>query len=301
MDDTTSIVSTASHQTSSPRSELPLSLLKSRLSLLCTGATPRSRAKKAEVLCVLCRSPFGLSHTEIRDHLHRHAESFTGSYACLVCQIAFTHESDLLMHERSAAKGHCGFHFDHSEPCQGHHIPTQMESGLSDHDRFTLWSRVRHWEQAQLKMYLSQVSDLLSNDYLPPDVDSWSINGALRCSVTSFSSRFSSFTIRSAPNPLDHSENVELARTRGMRKYFSRLTELQEQLDISEITVAKYQVLIDWWKQSLLATSKNVDVYLQKGRKLTVGCWFTLATRYTSLQNSATEALWSFRSRSTQA
>ena len=182
--------------TASLRSTSTIGSIKSRLgsftplrrsALIRRGATPRKYGNKIPVQCVLCQGFLGSNTAEIRAHLDVHRREYENEFSCHICQIGFTNERDLKHHTISAAQGHCGFEFDHICDCQGHHPPDMFSDFLTDNDTLRFTCRIQHWEQAQLKVYLDQINQLIHGDPIPNDHDCWSI-GALRDSLVSLSS-----------------------------------------------------------------------------------------------------------------
>lgn len=176
-----------------------------REALVRSGASARPRTRGRGELCVLCRRRFGRTGEEVRAHLHAHFLEFTSQHLCGVCRIGFAHETDLRWHQRCANGGHCGFEFKHNESCQGHHAPSTGIDSLSDNDRMRLCVGLRHWEQAQLRSYMSDVDDVLRE--LPPtSEDCWSVGAICRRSLASVSIIFSRLDLNSAPDCLEHQE-----------------------------------------------------------------------------------------------
>ena len=148
-----------------------------RAYLIYKGAAPRWHNNKRPMLCALCQETLGHSIAEVRAHLDQHSKTIEGGFSCQTCQIRFTHERDFERHQTAASHGHCGFDFDHAEPCQGHHPPDIFSEMLTDNDRMQFSHRLLHWEQMQLRTYLDQVSDLISGDPLTLEDDCWSMGG----------------------------------------------------------------------------------------------------------------------------
>ena len=172
---TASVRSTSSFDSTKSPFDVPVSL--SRAYLIYKGASPRFRGHKRPVFCALCREHLGHGITEVRAHLEQHSKTIDGGFSCQTCQIKFTHERDFERHQTAASHGHCGFDFDHAEPCQGHHPPDIFSEMLTDNDRMQFSHRLLHWEQVQLRTYLDQVSDLISVDPLTLEGDCWSMGG----------------------------------------------------------------------------------------------------------------------------
>ena len=186
----------------------------SRSALIYKGATPRVRGYKVPVLCVLCTEHLGSSVTEIRAHLGHHSNLFNEKLSCQTCHVSFTHERDLILHEKSIAKGHCGFDFEHIEKCQGHHPPDIFSEMLTDSDRFQFTIRLQHWEQAQLNAYLDQVNELMQGQPIPRDGDCWSIDAMLN-SLVSLSSTQGYRKPRSALEPGENLSRLDNSRLTG--------------------------------------------------------------------------------------
>lgn len=172
------------------------------------GASPRLRDFKLPVRCVLCQGHLGSNMSEIRAHLDEHLKAFNTGFRCDICEIDFERERDLKLHQQSADLGHCGFGFEHIQPCHendppGHHPPDAFSEMLTDNDRIRFYSRLWHWQHAQVKSYLEQVSNMINGEAIPLEVDCWSI-GALRSSIGTVSSLFSNLKLSSAPDASDY-------------------------------------------------------------------------------------------------
>lgn len=94
---------------------------------LSLGGDDRPRHKRnpngrKPILCTICRQPFDTNNPQLLDkHLNRHFRGFSAINRCEECGIDFIEKADLDTHRDSVAtKGHCGFHFHHTEPCTGH-------------------------------------------------------------------------------------------------------------------------------------------------------------------------------------
>ncbi|EGP90840.1 unnamed protein product [Zymoseptoria tritici ST99CH_1A5] len=151
--------------------------------------------------CMMCGIAFEDDPEELLQHLRRHLDIFRGEYRCEECNIGFIHEEDLLHHQDASARGHCGFNFQHSEPCTGHHPYSTLAwtSTLPDSDCFRLCTKLRHWEQSQLQAYLAEINDLIASRK-SRQIDRWSVGALMRGSRNSFRSlAISVNTYASAP------------------------------------------------------------------------------------------------------
>lgn len=136
----------------------------------CRKQQVRGKGDNRKLPCGLCGTKFETDETQILlKHLADHFNTFDGDSnrrRCKSCEISFVHESDLKRHEASAAKGDCGFAFEHKSSCPGHHPPGRHHvdpSELnSDDDRFDFAYRLRTWEHAQLKGFRLSVKTLKS-------------------------------------------------------------------------------------------------------------------------------------------
>jgi ankyrin repeat protein len=105
------------------------------------------------ILCNICRQPFDTDNLpSLFSHLNDHFRGFNTVNRCNECEIDFVEKAELDKHRISAAKGHCGFEFHHTEPCTGHHPPGQ--------DHIKLWDRIRHWQQCQLQSFIDRVDEV---------------------------------------------------------------------------------------------------------------------------------------------
>ena len=206
---TASVRSKSSFNSTKSPFDVPVSL--SRAYLIYKGASPRFRGHKRPVFCALCREHLGHGITEVRAHLDQHSKTIEGGFSCETCQIKFTHERDFERHQTAASHGHCGFDFDHAEPCQGHHPPDIFSEMLTDNDRMQFSHRLLHWEQMQLRTYLDQVSDLISGDPLTLEDDCWSMGG-LYSSLVSLPSILGERKPGSALEPGDYMGRSSRAR-----------------------------------------------------------------------------------------
>ena len=198
VEDTSSIRSVST--TGSFKRRLQLSSHLFRATLIYRGASPRPRGTKLLVRCVQCQDYLGNSVMEIRQHLDRHPPK-DADMTCHICQIAFK-DADLVHQLASTAHGHCGFDFDHIEPCNGHHAPDVFSEMLSDDDRLRFASKLQHWKYVQLRTYLDHINSLISGDIIPADNDCWSID-TLRNSLGSIPSMLGHRKPCSVPNPSD--------------------------------------------------------------------------------------------------
>lgn len=117
-----------------------------------------------DLTCGLCGLIFrSKSITQLFSHLDEvHFKESEGPHTCKECEISFAYEKDLSTHLHSAKMGDCGFMFQHTQECTGHHPPQKsrlsrsneeskrLREDLTDNDRFEFCYRVRHWEQAQV-------------------------------------------------------------------------------------------------------------------------------------------------------
>ena len=213
--DDKSVRSTSSLSTLRSRSKLSVRQLRS--ALIARGASARCRAEKPPLLCALCNDWIGGNIAEVRLHLSEHAKAYSKNLACETCEISFTHEKDLRLHLSYAALGHCGFDFQHIEPCEGHHPPDIYSDMLTDNDRMQFHSRLRHWEQAQLANYLSQVNDVVLRNSIPNDCERWSI-GALLNSVESLTSLLGHVKLSSDPDPADYQGRIDGGRRQLLQR-----------------------------------------------------------------------------------
>ena len=204
--DQKSVGSVLSTGSSSLYSKLPLPL--SRSALIRRGASPALRITKSSPPCAICQQSFGTTTAEVRKHLDSHRNVFSEELICKICQIGFAHKLDLYLHQQSAISGSCGFDFDHSEPCHGHHPPDIYSQMLTDNDRLQFCCRLRHWEQSQLRAFLDQVGRMLGSDHLRDGPERWSIGGLLT-PIESVTSLLSDLKLKSTPDPLEYQGRLE--------------------------------------------------------------------------------------------
>jgi hypothetical protein len=146
-----------------------------------------STHRKNSPICILCHKPYERDISALRTHLDGHLAGLQRAnewHTCDICQVSFVHAPDLRHHQNSVAadscctldRNHqgqcqgyrCGFNFTHSQPCTGHHPPRTGEdpshsgdSVWSDHDRFRLGQVLRSWENAQLRLTISETERAL--------------------------------------------------------------------------------------------------------------------------------------------
>ena len=213
VDDAMSITSTSTTKTLGRSWTLPLRFSRSRENLMKSGATPRVRGTKGCRPCTLCNKPFGDSEGEIKNHLERHFNELQGEHECEICQIGFVHAADLERHQQCARDGHCGFDFEHSEPCAGHH-PVSGTGVLNDSDQARLCHRLRHWEQSQLQAYTNLVAEVINASAPNNDSDRWSIGAFRRWSAASSVSLVSRLDTSSAPDAAEYQARLDSHRGR---------------------------------------------------------------------------------------
>lgn len=133
--------------------------------------------------CGLCGNIFEQDDS-LLEHLRKHTDSFKGKHRCRECQVKFDHEEDLIKHLDSAKKGHCGFKFEHAQPCTGHHPPAQDGNNINilpDSDAFRLCYQLRDWEQAQLQAYIRQINELIAaRDTSGKNRNRWSVEALMK-------------------------------------------------------------------------------------------------------------------------
>lgn len=153
--------------------------------------------------CTMCSDAFEDDPDELLKHLRRHLDELKGEFRCHECFIGFVHKEDLVRHQQCAAEGNCGFNFPHLQPCTGHHPPntsTAWIDNIPDADTFRLCTKLRHWEQSQLRAYVSEVNSLIAARK-NPRFERWSVGHIMRQSRSSF--RVSVNTYASAPCDVD--------------------------------------------------------------------------------------------------
>lgn len=126
------------------------------------------------ILCGLCGRHFSARYPDkLRKHLNDHCQELESSHKCRLCQIGFTHKSDLQARLRSAKTGNRGFMFEHKFKCTGHHPPSASQPADSrwkvgsqitttDDDRFDFCFRLRQWESFQLTSYRDSIDIALT-------------------------------------------------------------------------------------------------------------------------------------------
>lgn len=167
-----------------------------------SGAARLPRDMAHNPLCPLCRKPFGSTVAEVRNHVGRHMTELESEHVCKECgDIGFVHLADLEHHQRCAANGNCGFHFEHLFQCTGHHPPDEFDELLGDKDRPALRDRLWQWEQSQLHAFKLQVDDPAILPPLATESDRWSIGAfRMRPRTQSFTTLASSLGFRSDPD-----------------------------------------------------------------------------------------------------
>ncbi|KAK4542867.1 hypothetical protein LTR36_006056 [Oleoguttula mirabilis] len=183
------------------------------------GKTTTIPANKP-LLCVFCDEPFEEDCRNLLPHLRQHLDMFRGKHTCVTCNIGFVHKADLEKHILSAnIVRHCGFSFDHKDPCTGHHVPERDHLGaqLSDADRFRLCVQLGHWEQAQLRAYIVNVNELITRRNSRASA-SYSIEALFRRSRSSFSSfAVSVNTFGSAPCDVAQRGGMDINGPRALK------------------------------------------------------------------------------------
>ena len=176
-------------------------------------------------ICLPCGRVFG-DDDQLLDHLKTHLESFKGNHKCKKCQIGFDHEEDLQKHLDAAKKGHCGFKFEHSQPCTGHHPPIRTNNfeRLPDSDCARLTYQLRNWEHAQLQAYISQINQLVADRHKRSQ-NRWSAEALMRSNRNSITS-FRSFAVSVntyASAPCDTGANGEMDLS-GLQKRLKNMS-----------------------------------------------------------------------------
>jgi hypothetical protein len=141
-------------------------------------------------LCPFCQHAFEDEIEELLPHLRAHLDGLKSEMICRDCQMGFVHKEDYDKHFRMATfAAHCGFSFEHDEPCTGHHPPVDNPEAteLNDTDRYRLCLELRHWEQSQLHAYMEEVQALTASRN-PRTSTSYSIEALVRGSRSSLSS-----------------------------------------------------------------------------------------------------------------
>ena len=262
-EDTSSIRSVST--TGSFKRRLQLSSHLFRSTLIYRGASPRPRGMKLPVRCVQSQDYLGNSVMEIRQHLDRHPPK-DADIICHICQIAFKN-ADSVHHLASTAHGHCGFDFDHIEPCNGHHPPDVFSEMLTDNDRLRVASKLQHWEYIQFRTYLDQVNDLVSGDVIPADIDCWSID-ALRSSLGSIPSMLGLRKPSSVPDSSDYLGRQTNSLSRG--RYYKAAAVLARrqlaQAGVKSVAVVFIRLLSPGRNSKIAAVAKKQIA--QEGAKL---------------------------------
>ena len=210
--------------TSTLKSQVKLARRPLRSALVRQGLAPRLRDENDHLFCALCDFQMGSNITEIRLHINEHAKEYTqytSQYHCHICQIGFAHEKDLDHHRIYSSQGHCGFNFEHAEPCCGHHPPDIFSDMLTNNDRLQFESRLRHWEKAQLNVYLDHVGNILCRNSIRDGRERWSI-GALLDSFESLTSLMGNVRLSSDPDPSDYQRRI-CGRRRAIGDHFVAL------------------------------------------------------------------------------
>ena len=155
----------------------------SRKSAILRHGSVHIYATDAPQWCSMCEESFQTDDRALLKHLRMHLDQFyerNVENRCDLCEVSFTHKSDLQRHQQCASDGKCGFGFHHLEPCTGHH-PPQRSSGQSDWDAFRYCIALRNWEQAQLQTYSASVNDLMATR-ATQDADMYSLEVCRRTS-----------------------------------------------------------------------------------------------------------------------
>lgn len=197
-DDAASMKSAFTISSVKARMTLPFRPLSSA-SLMRKGASRRPAGDRPLPPCPLCQKGLGDTITEIRSHIGLHLAELNGEHVCTVCEVGFVHRADLQHHQQCAAKGQCGFEFEHVFECTGHHPPDDSAGFLSDNDRINICYQLRKWEQSQLRAFVRRLNELSLPETEPLANDSWSI-GMLLQGRCSFSTLGSYRTLQSAPD-----------------------------------------------------------------------------------------------------
>ncbi|KAK5122568.1 hypothetical protein LTR85_003831 [Meristemomyces frigidus] len=110
--------------------------------------------------CPICRQRYEFDTEKLRDHFRRHLQEYSDEHLCDACHIGFSHAKDLLHHQVCAMNGSCGFQFEHSRPCRGHHPPSGDGAGEVETDHFKLGYAIRGWETCQLDLAIAHARAL---------------------------------------------------------------------------------------------------------------------------------------------
>ena len=124
----------------------------------------RTIPAKDPLVCIFCDQAFSEDIHDLLPHLRDHLDTLQGQHelTCVYCKISFVHKEDFTRHHINATiVGDCGFRFIHKTPCTGHHRPpARNDTMFSDSDHFRLCVQLRHWEQAQLQAYITEIERL---------------------------------------------------------------------------------------------------------------------------------------------
>lgn len=132
-----------------------LGLRLSKHSQVQRGITSSSVDNNNYGCCTLCGQLYGQTEQEVRSHVTPHlTELKDPRYSCRECHIDFAYDKDLHLHQAAAEEGQCGHVFQHSDPCSGHHPPTDSPilDTITDHDK--LLNSLRSWEYSQLRLLI---------------------------------------------------------------------------------------------------------------------------------------------------
>lgn len=105
-------------------------------------------------ICGHCHKMFEQEKASVAQHLEGHWNELKQTYKCHLCDAKFVRKQDFAHHQRNSSSGHCGFQFNHTQPCSGHHPILS-----ADHEAFCL--KLSEWEQSQLQLFSRSVASLL--------------------------------------------------------------------------------------------------------------------------------------------
>lgn len=129
----------------------PVVQLPSKVSVIYKPGRSMMVPIRTPTLCVFCDEPFPGDEAALMEHLRQHLDDLRGKrpHQCEACNVGFVTKADLDKHLWSAGNlAHCGFRFDHLQPCTGHHPSPKghPDPAFTDHDSFRLCEQLRHWE-----------------------------------------------------------------------------------------------------------------------------------------------------------
>ncbi|KAK5722682.1 hypothetical protein LTR15_005914 [Elasticomyces elasticus] len=175
--------------------------------------------------CVFCDLPLSSDKGILMSHLREHMDAIRGDplHICHICNVGFVHKADLDKHKNSANfLSHCGFKFQHHQPCTGHHPPEVVSNlAFTDRDSFRLCEQLRHWEFGQLRAYIETINQLVARSNCETGT-TYSVEALVKKNRGSMSSyAISVNTYGSAPCDRDTNGQLDIGGLRHRLKMMS--------------------------------------------------------------------------------